>query len=658
MTEELEDYDEIGSEDAQVCEILDIYWERIFLHVIVKNESGREIYLRSDGKPLVHLRQAPITQADFERLSTHYTVDERVVRDNLFGIELNMAAAHGRRFLENAKWEIGYYDSEEPPIGGAQYKHSVELGTDIVLRGGALRKRSNELKQLGLENTIAKVDLLNFCTVEPRLASRLDELDKIYRYDGTRCAYTVNFTVFSNNGIDLNLNICSYFMKINPGWKSDSKRSPDPKKHRREERKIAAFQKVYNFLNRRFPHDATNILFLTETSESISGNLKCVYDRMLEREFDTNFNIMVSTRRRADGNIGYASWFSLLVKVAKADIIIVDNYVSFLSRILLASGTKFVQLWHAGAGFKGVGFMRFGKEGSPFPNRSVHKEYTLALAPSESLIRVFEEVFGIEREAFLPVGMPRLDGYLDASKVERFKESFYEANPELKDKKIVLFAPTYRGAGQKTAYYDYSKIDFNRLYDFCGSEYVLLVKMHPFIRDKVDDYKNTSLANMPAKLQTRLKPDFSLYAPRIFDFTEYSDINELFYITDIFITDYSSAYYEYSIHRRPLLFYTYDRVLYENVRNVYQKIHDSAPGKVCDTFEELMEALETKDYEFEKTLAFSESHFPDKPEGATDKLINHLLFPQNKAVEDENLCMDDACMLNGSPSLEEAGEGQ
>ena len=84
---------------------------------------------------------------------------------------------------------------------------------------------------------------------------------------------------------------------------------------------------------------------------------------------------------------------------------------------------------------------------------------------SERLIKVFQEVFPLDREAFYPVGMPRLDGFLDRKNIESFKEGFFRDYEYLKGRKLILFAPTYRGSEQKEAYYDYSMIDLKRIYD-------------------------------------------------------------------------------------------------------------------------------------------------------------------------------------------------
>ena len=92
--------------------------------------------------------------------------------------------------------------------------------------------------------------------------------------------------------------------------------------------------------------------------------------------------------------------------------------------------------------------------------------------------------------------MPRLDGFLDENKIQNFKNEFYKEYPNLQSKKIILFAPTYRGDGQKTANYNYDWLDLKEIYDFCGEEMMRALrnkdyeieKVHQFVKDNYDEY--------------------------------------------------------------------------------------------------------------------------------------------------------------------------
>ena len=75
-----------------------------------------------------------------------------------------------------------------------------------------------------------------------------------------------------------------------------------------------------------------------------------------------------------------------------------------------------------------------------------------------------------------------------------------------------------------------------------------------------------------------------------------------------------------------MLFYTYDRHIYELTRGVYRSVKEAAPGKVCDTFDELILSLKEKDFEYEKVERFVKENFDQKIENATDKLIDEVIL--------------------------------
>ena len=99
------------------------------------------------------------------------------------------------------------------------------------------------------------------------------------------------------------------------------------------------------------------------------------------------------------------------------------------------------------------------------------------------------------------------------------------------------------------------------------------------------------------------------YADRIIDFSDFPDINELFYVTDILITDYSSNIYEFSLHRKPIIFFVFDKEEYELTRGVHRTIDEFAPGKICKTFDEVAMAILQNDFDIEKTYQFVRDNF-------------------------------------------------
>lgn len=549
-----------------------IEWERIFLHFDIKtNYPGtpefaftkfsrntvNQKYVQEHGtKPILELEiRETIPLKPYEK------------KGDVYSFTVNITTANGREFLENGQWRIAA----------------------IVPEG--------------------------FCvtSVTTELGYNLDSLSRIFRYGRGKYAYNLSFSLACFDGENLELYFNSYFMITNKKWRKrkyikEAFTFGGKLKRTYMFAVIRAIRLFYRIMAALTPKTGKRILFMTETKDYLWGNLKYIDDRIKARGLDKEFKLSYSCRKAVGNHTSALSWVKTVFLVARQDFIFIDDYAPLFGFFKLSPKTKLIQVWHAGEGFKSVGYSRFGKNGSPFPSESCHKAYDYALTGSKNLITVYEEVFGIDRDSFLPVGMPRLDDFLDQEKIKQFKADFYKEYPDFQGKKIILFAPTFRGTGQKQAYYDYDKLDLRQIWDFCGNDYLFLIKMHPFVSEKIAIPKE--------------------FGSRIYDFASYPNINDLYYITDLLITDYSSNYYEYALMKKPVLFYTYDREMYELTRGVHRSVKEAGPGKVCDTFEELMEALRNEDFELEKIHRFVEENFGEYDGHACDRVIDQILLKQ------------------------------
>ena len=300
---------------------------------------------------------------------------------------------------------------------------------------------------------------------------------------------------------------------------------------------------------------------------------------------------------------------------------------------LTIKGAVITQLWHAGAGFKSTGYSRFGMPASPAP-KSGHRQYTYGIAGSKKIRHFFSEVWGINDEMVLPTGMPRLDEYLDENYIEETANKLLNNYPVLckpssnsaksvsttseswKDRKkdnIILYAPTYRGENKKHAYYPYDKLDLDKLYKLCKeTDSVIIFKMHPFVEDPV--------------------PIPEEYKDRMIDLVNYPNINDLFYITDLLITDYSSNIYEFSLMRKPILFYAFDIDDYTETRGFHRDYRTNVPGKIVETFDDMIQAIEKKDFEYEKVEEYIDNNFEFTDTHACDRIIDWIIrgnLPEN-----------------------------
>lgn len=153
------------------------------------------------------------------------------------------------------------------------------------------------------------------------------------------------------------------------------------------------------------------------------------------------------------------------------------------------------------------------------------------------------------------------------------------------NKKVMLYAPTYRddmnvGVGN---YYFNSELDFKMLKE-AFKDYEILIRYH-YIITKSNDYNNENVINV----------------------TNYNNINDLYLISDILITDYSSVFFDYSILKRPFFFFAPDLEKYESeLRGFYlDYMHDLVTIPTTST-NELIELIKKQDqYDFK---AFSEKY--------------------------------------------------
>lgn len=347
------------------------------------------------------------------------------------------------------------------------------------------------------------------------------------------------------------------------------------------------------------------VVFASEQDDHLRSNLLAVHDRMIERGLDEFFDIRVACREATGLKRSKASWLETVGAYAEADFLFVDDYNPLFDWLHIDESTQIVQLWHAGAGFKAAGYARWGRTGAPKPY-SAHRQYAYGISGSRKIRSFFSEVFGINEERILPLGMPRMDEYLDAGYRAKTTEELLSRFPMANGKKVILFAPTYRGLDKPRAMYPYDMIDFESLYELCGDEWVVFFKMHPWVSEPV--------------------PIPEEYRDRMVDVGSYPNINDLFYITELLITDYSSNIFEYSPMRKPMLFFAFDELEYSFVRGFHRPYEESAPGKVCRTFEEVIAAIQDRDFEEEKVEAYVEKHFDYFDSGASDRVIDWILL--------------------------------
>jgi CDP-glycerol glycerophosphotransferase len=68
-----------------------------------------------------------------------------------------------------------------------------------------------------------------------------------------------------------------------------------------------------------------------------------------------------------------------------------------------------------------------------------------------------------------------------------------------------------------------------------------------------------------------------------------NDMNEIYLVTDLLITDYSSVMFDFANLRRPMLFFAYDLDYYrDDLRGFYFDYYHELPGPIATTAADLL----------------------------------------------------------------------
>ena len=240
--------------------------------------------------------------------------------------------------------------------------------------------------------------------------------------------------------------------------------------------------------------------------------------------------------------------------------------------------TKLIQVWHGCGAFKKFGHSlknsSFGLSADLLHKYNVHKTYTDIIASSEYIIPKYAEAFCVKEDVIKPVGVPRTDVYFDEKFVQGQKMELISKFPELADKKIILYAPTFRGKSFSKSYNDKS-LDFLKLKEIFGEKYAFVLKLHPHVAESISftEEEEKALSGFLYNISKTVPIDTALSS------------------ADILISDYSSLIFEYALLKRPMIFYAYDLEEYDSDRSFFYPYEEFVPGKIVKNTDELIEAL-------------------------------------------------------------------
>ncbi|MBL4955057.1 CDP-glycerol:glycerophosphate glycerophosphotransferase [Neobacillus sp. YIM B02564] len=339
------------------------------------------------------------------------------------------------------------------------------------------------------------------------------------------------------------------------------------------------YKKAFQFVAKR-ETDPKLIMFESFLGKQYSDNPRAIYQYLKENYPDYKMYWSIDPRFRSafpDKGVPLVKRFSLkwLFLMARARFWVTNSRMPLW--LPKPENTIYLQTWH------GTPLKRLAQDQKEvlMPGTTTDKykknfykesrNWDYLVSPNPYSTEIFRRAFQFDK-TIVESGYPRNDVFYRSDLAERAM-TFKKKHGLPLNKKVILYAPTWRDNQfhQVGKYKMDLQLDLTKLQQELGSEYIIILRMHYLVAENFE-----------------LGP----YEGFAYDFSNHEDIQDLYIISDLLITDYSSVFFDYANLKRPMIFFTYDIDEYKgDIRGFYFDFEKKAPGPIVKTTEEVIEAV-------------------------------------------------------------------
>lgn len=360
--------------------------------------------------------------------------------------------------------------------------------------------------------------------------------------------------------------------------------------------------KIIYFFLKLMPINYNKIVFISRQTNYIHIDFKMIKEEIERRNKDIKMIFMC--KRLEKGIINSIKYYFTTIRqmyhLATSKMAIIDSYCIPVCVLKHKKELKVLQIWHSIGKIKKSGYQTVGTASGRTKEMAevmcMHKNYDAIIAGGVKFNSFYKEGFNVSEEVLLNYGLPRIDYLIKASQDPESK--VYKKFPELKDKKIVYYAPTFR---------TYSVNGPQKLIDeYNPKDFALIVTCHPNQKLKIDTSKVYKL-----------------------DLNEFSNV-DILKICDYLITDYSSIALEAAVLNKKTLYYLYDYDKYVSYNGL-----NLDPKKVMPTcsFEnptEILNIINNDTYDSEALEKYIENYLPKKIGQSTNLIVDYIMKNMQK----------------------------
>jgi len=320
------------------------------------------------------------------------------------------------------------------------------------------------------------------------------------------------------------------------------------------------------------------ITFISLEHDNLSKDFKILHDELSAKQEYEIKTLLFKFQPTFLGQLQYGlACIQQLFVLQSSKLVIIDYNNFVISKFLHRKEVKVLEIWHATAALKNFG--------NCVQRDYEIKNYDYAIANSDFYKGVYAQAFNLPEENVLVTGIPNNDKIFDDHFVQDTKVRLLEKYPVLANKKVITYAPTFRG--RISTYFKEAKIDLARVHQALGEDYVIIYKAHPLI-------SGSAYENNPHVL-----------------FIEEEPISSIFCVTDVLITDYSAIAVDWMVFDKPIIAYVPDFKSYSKKPGLTIDYLQEFPGAVTFNEGELIQALQATDstsYQKERALFFKKTY--------------------------------------------------
>lgn len=368
-----------------------------------------------------------------------------------------------------------------------------------------------------------------------------------------------------------------------------------------EYRLAAAALRILGLLFRLLPVRRDRVTLATARLSRLDGNLLSIHDAI--RRLRPAIHVELALQPYGYGFASKLRYALQMVRgmylVQTSRLVVVDNAYLPIHVAPHRSATTVVQVWHAEGALK-----RFGADAAlPLeePERTfLHRYYDWVVTSGEASRTAWARALRTPVERVLALGSPRTDVFFDPDAMAAARARVLAAHPALAGRRMILYAPTFRGRGR--AKHPGIGLDAGQLRAALPAGDALVLKSHPNLDPSLVPTDGYDVVVDPGE-----------------------DLNDLLAIADLLITDYSSAIFDAALLRRPLVLLVGDLEAYERDPGLYLDYRTDMIGTQARDTAGVIDAISSGSFDLASYEAFVRRHLEPSDGHASARFVERFL---------------------------------